>query len=111
MTNKINIIPTEQPPSPLKNLTGAAISGVLSVGLYFFTLTVAQKLANSPHNTETLAARVAALVRTMLLGLGSGATMIFAVIALGLVLLTIQQGIQLIIAKFGKQTAPHVTKN
>jgi hypothetical protein len=31
------------------------------------------------------------LVRTLLLAIGSGATMIFAVIALGLVLLTIKQ--------------------
>jgi hypothetical protein len=104
MTHRITIIPTEKPPSPLKNLTGAAIAGTLSVGLYFFTLTVAQKLANSPHNSETLAARVASLVRTALLGLGTGATMIFAVIALGLVLLTIQQLFQMVFAKFGKRT-------
>jgi hypothetical protein len=107
MTNRISIVPTEQPPSPLKNLIGAAIAGASSVGLYFFTLTVAQKLASSPHNAETLAARVAAIVRTTLLGLGSGATMIFAVIALGLVLLTLQQIIQMIVAKFSKPVVTH----
>jgi hypothetical protein len=61
---------------------------------------VAHKLASAPlQTTNTLANRLATLVRTLLLAIGSGATMIFAVIALGLVLLTIKQ---LFVAIFSK---------
>jgi hypothetical protein len=79
-------------PSPFKNLTGAAIAATLATGLYSFTNMVAHKLASAPlQTTNTLANRLATLVRTLLLAIGTGATMIFAVIALGLVLLTIKQ--------------------
>ena len=82
----------ESAPSPFKNLTGAAISATLATGLYSFTNMVAHKLASAPlQTTNTLANRIATLVRTLLLAIGTGATMIFAVIALGLVLLTFKQ--------------------
>ncbi|PZV10924.1 MAG: DUF3082 domain-containing protein [Pseudanabaena sp.] len=84
--------PQETSPSPFKNLTGALISATLATGLYSFTNLVSQKLSSAPlQTTNTLANRIATLVRTLLLAIGSGATMIFAVIALGLVLLTIKQ--------------------
>ena len=87
-----SISTTEVAPSPFKNLTGAAIAATLATGLYAFTNMVAHKLASAPlQTTNTLANRLATLVRTLLLAIGSGATMIFAVIALGLVLLTIKQ--------------------
>ncbi|PZU95858.1 MAG: DUF3082 domain-containing protein [Pseudanabaena sp.] len=80
------------PPSPFKNLTGAAIAATLATALYAFTNMVASKLAATPLQTSnTLANRIANIVRTVLLAIGSGATMIFAIIALGLVLLTIKQ--------------------
>lgn len=94
MTEEVNP-PT--PPTPLKNLIGAAIAALLSSGLYLITTHVARKLAESPlGNADTLAAKIGAIVRTFLLAIGSGATMIFAVVALGLVLLTLQQVWQLI---------------
>ena len=84
--------PPEASPSPFKNLTGAAIAATLATGLYSFTNMVAHKLASAPlQTTNTLANRIATLVRTLLLAIGTGATMIFAVIAVGLVLLTIKQ--------------------
>ncbi|MBD2189670.1 DUF3082 domain-containing protein [Pseudanabaena mucicola] len=84
--------PPEVAPSPFKNLTGAAISATLATGLYSFTNMVAHKLASAPlQTTNTLANRIATLVRTLLLAVGTGATMIFAVIAVGLVLLTFKQ--------------------
>jgi hypothetical protein len=53
---------------------------------------MAHKLALAPlQTTNTLANRLATLVRTLLLAIGTGATMIFAVIAIGLILLTIKQ--------------------
>ena len=83
---------TPPAPSPFKNLTGAAIAATLATGLYAFTNMVAHKLASAPlQTTNTLANRIATLVRTLLLAIGSGATIIFAVIALGLVLLTFKQ--------------------
>jgi hypothetical protein len=84
--------PPEVAPSPFKNLTGAAISATLATGLYSFTNMVAHKLASAPlQTTNTLANRIATLVRTLLLAMGTGATIIFAVIAVGLVLLTFKQ--------------------
>jgi len=78
--------------SPISGLIGAAISATLAYGLYLFTLSVARKLALSPfQNAESLADRVGAAFRTILLALGSGITIIFGVIAIGLVLLTIKQ--------------------
>ena len=67
-------------------------SATIAVGLYSFTNMVMQKLATAPlQTTNNLANRLAVLVRTVLIAIGTGATMIFAVIALGLVLLTIKQ--------------------
>jgi hypothetical protein len=85
------------PPTPLKNLVGAAIAALLSLGLYLITAHVARKLTESPLSTaDTLAAKIGAIVRAFLLAIGSGATMIFAIVALGLVLLTLQQVWQLL---------------
>ena len=87
-------LPTENAisPTPFKNLTGAMLSATIAVGLYSFTNMVMQKLATAPlQTTNNLANRLAVLVRTVLIAIGTGATMIFAVIALGLVLLTIKQ--------------------
>ncbi|NMF57517.1 DUF3082 domain-containing protein [Pseudanabaena yagii] len=92
--------PSNETPSPFKNLTGAAIAATLATGLYAFTNMVAHKLATAPlQTTNTLANRLSTLVRTVLLALGSGITMIFAVIALGLVLLTLKQVFTAIFSK------------
>lgn len=101
MTEEANLqSPQESPASPFKNLTGAVISATLATGLYAFTNMVAHKLASAPlQTTNTLANRIATLVRTLLLAIGTGATMIFAVIAVGLVLLTIKQVFTAIAAK------------
>ena len=98
MTEEVNSQPAPPvPPTPLKNLIGAAISALLSSGLYLLTNSVAHKLALSPfRNAESLAAKIGAIVRTFLLAVGTGVTMIFAVVAVGLVLLTIQQVWQLL---------------
>ncbi|AFY73205.1 Protein of unknown function (DUF3082) [Synechococcus sp. PCC 7502] len=78
--------------SPISGIIGAVISAILAYGLYNFTLGVARKLALSPfQNAQTLADRIGAAIRTILLAMGSGITIIFGVIAIGLVLLTIKQ--------------------
>ncbi len=102
---------TKKDSTPLKNLIGAAISAVISTGLYFFTVNVAHKLALSPFsNATTLATRVAAAVRTMLLALGAGITMIFGIIALGLFLLTLQQVFQYLIKLFSPKISDLIDK-
>lgn len=78
--------------SPVSGMIGAIISAAMGYGLYLFTANVAHKLALSPfRNAQTLADRVGAAVRTILLAMGSGITIIFAVIAIGLVFLTLKQ--------------------
>jgi hypothetical protein len=92
--------PQGSTPSPFKSLTGAVISATLATGLYSFTNMVAHKLASAPlQTTNTLANRLSTLVRTLLLAIGTGATMIFAVIAVGLVLLAIKQVFTTIFSK------------
>jgi hypothetical protein len=79
----------------LQNLSGVLMAGSIAVALYFFTQSVAVKLAQNPlTSSNTLAMRVSTTVRTFLLALGAGATMIFGVVALGVLLLTIQEVIQ-----------------
>ena len=99
MSEEANL-PNQSPPSPFKNLTGAAIAATLATGLYAFTNMVANKLASAPlQTTNTIANRIATVVRTLLLAIGTGATMIFAVIAVGLVLLTFKQVFSLLFRK------------
>ncbi|AFY71481.1 hypothetical protein Pse7367_3236 [Thalassoporum mexicanum PCC 7367] len=102
--NVINKTKTAQekpkaPPSTMsmviQNLSGVLMAGAIAVGLYFFTNSVAVKLAQNPiTSSNTLAMRVSTTVRTFLLALGTGATMIFGVVALGIFLLTIQEVIK-----------------
>lgn len=104
MTEEVNSQSTQSaqpvPPTPLKNLIGAAIAALLAWGLYLITNNVAHKLALSPlRDAESLAAKIGAIVRTFLLAVGTGATMIFAVVAVGLVFLTIQQLWQLLFSR------------
>lgn len=78
--------------TPIKNLIGSAIAAAFSTLAYLFTQTVAVKLAHAPlTDVSTLATKLAVLVRTFLLAVGSGITMMFGIIAAGLVLLTVQQ--------------------
>ena len=83
MTEEVKLpSPSNEAPSPFKNMTGAAIAATLATGLYAFTNMVAHKLATAPlQTTNTLANRLATLVRTLLLAIGTGATMIFGNLA------------------------------
>lgn len=85
--------PTPKAPQPIKNLTGASIAGGMAFCLYLLTTSIGNKLAASPVTAGGMAARISVVVRTALLAVGTGATMIFAVVALGLILLTIQQAL------------------
>lgn len=81
----------EEAPKPWSNLTGAAIAAGVATLLYLLTTTIGAKLALTPIEGGSLATRLSVVVRSTLLAVGTGATMIFGVVALGLVLLTIKQ--------------------
>ena len=78
--------------TPFKNLTGSAIAATLSSLLYWFTIAIGKKLAANPiTTTNSLAIRISAIVRQVVITLGTTGAMIFGLIAIGLLLFTIQQ--------------------
>jgi hypothetical protein len=90
-------------PTPARCLSGASISGVLAVGLYFLTSAIATAFAHTPVSTKNMfAVKIAIAVRTLVIGVSTLATGIFSLVTLGLIALAIQ----LIIKKYSnpKQT-------
>ncbi|MFN3361602.1 MAG: DUF3082 domain-containing protein [Pseudanabaenaceae cyanobacterium] len=81
----------DESPKPLRNLTGAGIAFVIALALYWLTSTMGEKLAVNPIAGNTIAFRLSVVVRSALLAVGTGGTMVFGMVALGLVLLTIRQ--------------------
>lgn len=90
--------PTPQPPAPSNKSTspwrcfgGFAIAAPMAYALYWMTVSIAQTLANSPIKSDsTVAANIAVLVRTLVIGMVALATGIFALVAVGLLALGIQ---------------------
>lgn len=81
--------------SPARSLVGAAISASLAVGLYVLTSNIAEGLANTPlPATSTTAINIAVAVRTLVLGVAALGTFVFALVAFGLLALTVQTLIQ-----------------
>lgn len=83
-------------PTPIRCFTGALIAAPLGYGLYLLTTAIAQTFAEKPVPMgNALAANIAVLVRTLVVGVAALGTGIFAIATLGLVLL----GIQLLLKK------------
>ena len=79
------------PVTPLRCLLGATISGALAWGLYGLTAAIAIRFATKPMVSDNLfVQRIAAAVRTLVLGVASLGTFIFGFVALGLILLATQ---------------------
>ena len=79
------------PPTPLRCLVGSGISASLAWGLYLLTSAIAVSFANKPMlSDKAIVQRIASAVRTLVLGLASLGTFIFAFVAIGLILLMIQ---------------------
>ncbi len=79
---------SEKQVTPLRAWTGAFVSGVLGILLYRLTYAIAMSFANHPSvATSQMAQRISAAVRTLVVGLTTMATGLFAIAALGLVLL------------------------
>jgi hypothetical protein len=78
-------------PSPLNCAIGSLIAGVMSFALYTMTSNIATTFATKPMiQKTTMAANIAAAVRTLVVGstaLGAG---VFGLISIGLLLLGIQ---------------------
>lgn len=82
-------------PTPLRCLFGAIISAVLSLGLYRLTYAIAVSFATKPIiSNNQLTQRIAAAVRTLVLGVASLGTFVFGFVALGLILLAMQLTVQ-----------------
>lgn len=87
--------------TPLRCFTGAAVAGSLGTALYFLTLSIVQAFAKRPPTGNTFSIRIAVAVRTLVMGMSTLATAIFAIVAVGLIALGIQLWIKQI-----RQPAP-----
>jgi Protein of unknown function (DUF3082) len=82
-------------PSPLRSLTGALMAAAMGLLLYRLTTSIMKSFAEHPtvsHNT--IVVNLSAAIRTLVVGLATMATGIFAFVTLGLVALAIQAGVQ-----------------
>jgi uncharacterized membrane protein (DUF373 family) len=89
------VTPKENKITPLRCLLGSAISGALAFGLYGLTRAIAATFAAKPiASTNQIVINLSSAVRTLVVGVASLGTFIFAFVALGLVLLALQLSIQ-----------------
>lgn len=78
-------------PSPLSCLGGSVVAGAIAVVLYRLTTAIALSFASKGiHSDNMTAQRIAAAVRTLVVGLSTLGTGIFALAALGLFGLGVQ---------------------
>jgi Protein of unknown function (DUF3082) len=83
------------PPTPGRCFRGGLISGGLAFAMYSLTQSIIQVLANTPlPNKSTVAANIAVAVRTLIVGVCTLGTTIFAIATLGLFALGVQLLIQ-----------------
>lgn len=88
--------PTRQPPTPLRCILGAIVAGFISSLLWRLTNSIAISFANTPIDSPNMIViRMSTAVRTLVVGMSSMGTGIFALAAVGLTGL----GIQLLLAK------------
>ncbi|HAC64920.1 MAG TPA: DUF3082 domain-containing protein [Cyanothece sp. UBA12306] len=90
-TSPSNPEPSKQKVTPLRCLIGSTISGSLAIALYSLTLSIVHSFASKPLTSKkVLVLRIGSLVRTLVMGVASLGTFIFAFVAFGLILLAIQ---------------------
>ncbi|MGF1512773.1 MAG: DUF3082 domain-containing protein [Elainellaceae cyanobacterium] len=83
--------PSAPATSPWRCFGGFLIASPLAYAFYRMTVSIAQTLANSPIKSDSpLAANIAVLVRTLVIGMVALAAGIFALVAVGLLALGIQ---------------------
>ncbi|MBD3883162.1 DUF3082 domain-containing protein [Phormidium tenue FACHB-886] len=85
----------ENPPTPLRCFIGAVIAGGFSTALYLLTQSIVQSFAGKPlPRGNQISINIAIAVRTLVVGMSTLATAIFAIAAAGLIALGIQLLIQ-----------------
>ncbi|MEM9538004.1 MAG: DUF3082 domain-containing protein [Cyanobacteria bacterium P01_E01_bin.42] len=77
--------------SPLQCVMGALTAGGFALPLYWLTNSIASTFAEKPlPSTNQTALKIAVAVRTLVVGLATLATAIFAIAAIGLLALALQ---------------------
>jgi hypothetical protein len=83
------------PPTPLRSLTGALMAAAMGLLLYRLTTSIIQSFADHPMVSQnTIVVNLSAAIRTLVVGLATMATGIFAFVTLGLIALAIQAVVQ-----------------
>jgi hypothetical protein len=82
---------TPQSPTPLRCLFGSIVAGGIAFALYNMTSAIALSFATKPIQSDNMTVqRISAAVRTLVVGLSTMGTGIFALAAIGLFALGIQ---------------------
>ncbi len=83
--------PTRQPPTPLRCILGAIVAGFISSLLWRLTNSIAISFASTPIDSPNMIViRMSTAVRTLVVGMSSLGTGIFALAAVGLTGLALQ---------------------
>ena len=83
------------PPRPDQTFWGMIVAGVLAFLAYLLNQAIAEKLPIPVlTNNASLADKLSALIRTVIIALTTGAVMVFGTIAIGLLLLTIKYSLK-----------------
>lgn len=92
-------------PTVMRCLTGAAISGGFAYACLLLTTSIAQTFAHKPiHSNNPIAINISTAVRTLVTGVSTLGTCVFAFAAFGLFCL----GIQLFLQKMMNKTTPSI---
>ncbi|BAZ29728.1 hypothetical protein NIES4074_21750 [Cylindrospermum sp. NIES-4074] len=79
------------PPTPLRCVTGAAISGGLAFAMYSLMIAIATTFATKPiHSDNQIVMNIGSAVRTLVVGVVALGTGIFGLVAIGLLALAVQ---------------------
>jgi hypothetical protein len=93
---------TAKPVNPWRCLGGAVVAGAIAIALYNLTSAIALTFATRPiHTNNFTAQRIAAAVRTLVIGMSALGTGIFGLAAFGLFAL----GIQLLLQRLKSQSS------
>ncbi len=91
MTNQEQPTTSDKQPTIWGCIAGAAMSGAFAMGMYFLTSSIAQAFASKPLHTANITAQnISVAVRTLVVGITTLGTGIFAITTLGLLGLAIQ---------------------
>ncbi|WP_016949385.1 DUF3082 domain-containing protein [Anabaena sp. PCC 7108] len=94
--NEPNVTPSadtnaQVPPTPLRCIMGAAMSGGFGFAMYSLMIAIATTFASKPiHSDNPMVVNIGSAVRTLVVGVVALGTGIFGIVALGLLALAIQ---------------------